>query len=141
MKKTENRKLKDALWELCRKFAKQKYVWSDGTFKCFTCDKPIEKSNCQLGHFIPSSVGGAILRYHPNNLRLQCYYDNINLGGNGSEFYKRLLAQEGQGFIDNLFRLKNRSIKADIIFYKKMIDLYEKGDEKEIVEFLNSLVK
>ena len=138
-RKTELRKTKDLLWELCRTFFKNKYL-KNGQHFCFTCDKPIEKANCQLGHFIPSKVGGALLRYHPNNLRLQCYYDNINLGGNGSEFYPRLIEEIGQKEIDKLFALKHKSIKADLIFYNTLIELYKDGDEKKIVEYLESLV-
>jgi hypothetical protein len=36
--------------------------------------------------------------------------------------------------------LKNRLIKADIIFYERMIELYTSGDENAIVEYLENLV-
>ena len=136
MKKNPLKKIKDALWQECRVFFKRNYLVND-IHKCFTCSKPIEKSNCQLGHFIPSSVGGALLRYHPHNLRLQCYYCNINLGGNGSEFYKRLVIEKDQEYVDRLFVLKSKTTKADIIFYTKLKELYEEGKEQNIVSFLN----
>lgn len=135
MKKITITSVKKTLWEECRKFAKAKYVKDGGHF-CFTCSKPIEKANCQLGHFIPSSVGGALLRYHPENLKLQCYYCNINLGGNGSEFYRRLVVESGQEYVDKLFRIKNKTVKADITFHLKLLSLYTMGDEKSIVQFL-----
>ena len=134
--KTDIAKLKEQLWQLCREFAKNKYKQKDGTHRCFTCDKPIEKANCQLGHFIPNASCGALLRYHPHNLRLQCYYDNINLGGNGSEFYRQLVETEGQAYVDNIFRLKQKTVKADILFYQKLIELYTQGVEKDIIDFL-----
>lgn len=120
--KTENRKLQDLLWEHCRRITKARYI-KDGKYYCFTCGKPIEKSNCQLGHFIPNSVGGALLRYNLDNLRLQCYYDNINLGGNGAVFYKNLLEEKGQAHIDKLFQLKGQTCKA-IDLYKELLLQY-----------------
>lgn len=112
-------RLKKRLWELCRRVTEQRY-----TNFCFTCGKPVSGSNRQLGHFIPSSVGGALLRYNLDNLRWQCYYDNINLGGNGSEFYPRLVKEIGQERVDALFALKGKSVKADAFFYQSLIDQY-----------------
>lgn len=117
---TPEAKLKKILWELCRAIIGSRYP-----DYCFTCDKPIAGSNRQLGHFIPSSVGGAALRYHLDNLRLQCYYCNINLGGNGSEFYPRLVAEIGQERVNALFRLKHLITKANRAFYEALIAEYE----------------
>lgn len=120
--KSVTRKIQDELWENCRRISKLRYP---APHKCFTCDAEIEKSNCQLGHFIPNSVGGALLRYNLDNLRLQCYRCNINLGGNGSEFYRRLLHEKGQKHIDDLFILKNQTTKA-IDHYIKLLEEYKK---------------
>lgn len=122
--KSLTRKVQDDLWQECRRISKTLYKPPGGVHKCFTCDKPIEGSNCQLGHFIPNSVGGALLRYNLDNLRLQCYYCNINLGGNGAIFYKRLLAEKGQEHIDKLFELKNQTTKA-IDHYIMLLDKYK----------------
>src|SRR3990167_7403089 len=105
--KSPQRKLEDEIWQLCRKIQYAKYGKT-----CFTCRKPVEGQNAHLGHFIPRSVGGVALRYNLDNLRPQCYYCNINLGGNGSAFYKRLLEDEGQEFIDKLFALKQQTTKG-----------------------------
>lgn len=123
--KSETRKVQDELWQECRRIIKARYVLPDGTYRCFTCGKPIEKSNCQLGHFIPNSVGGALLRYNLDNLRLQCYYDNINLGGCGAIFYKKLLEEKGQEHIDKLFILKGQTTKA-IDHYLQLLEEYKK---------------
>lgn len=69
--KSDNRKLQDELWANCRRIQIEKYKLKDGTWKCYTCDKQIDGSNKQLGHFIPNSVGGALLRYNLDNLRLK----------------------------------------------------------------------
>ena len=123
--KSETRKVQDELWQECRRIIKSRYPSHYRTWTCFTCDKPISKSNCQLGHFIPNSVGGALLRYNLDNLRLQCYYCNINLGGNGSEFYPRLVKEKGQEYVDKLFQLKGQTTKA-LDHYKMLLDEYKK---------------
>jgi len=120
--KSNIRKLQDELWQECRRISLERYLNKDGKHYCFTCDKPIESSNRQLGHFIPNSVGGALLRYNLDNLRLQCYYCNINLGGNGSEFYRRLVIEKGQKFVDNLFQLKFQTTKAEDHYIKLLIE-------------------
>jgi len=122
--KSPIKKVQELLWQECRRITKQKYI-KNGKHYCFTCDKEIEKSNCQLGHFIPNSVGGALLRYNLDNLRLQCYYCNINCGGQGAIFYKNLLNEKGQSHIDELFRLKNMTTKA-IDEYNRLLEEYKK---------------
>lgn len=118
-KPTDTAKLKKQLWELCRKITAKRYP-----DVCFTCDKPISGANRQLGHFIPRSVGGTLLRYNLDNLRWQCYYDNINLGGNGSEFYRRLVKEIGHEKVEELFEMKKQIVKADIKFYQELIFEY-----------------
>jgi hypothetical protein len=114
--------LKVKLWELCKQIIRTKY----GN-KCYTCGKcGLEGSSWHTGHFIPSSVGGILLRFNLNNLRPQCYYCNINLGGNGSSFYKNLVEIEGQKYVDDLFVLKNQTAKANEEFYRNKINDYEK---------------
>lgn len=112
-------KLKKELWELCRKITAQRYP-----DVCFTCDKPISGANRQLGHFIPRSVGGTLLKYHLDNLRWQCYYDNINLGGNGSEFYRRLVKEIGHERVEELFEMKQQLVKMTPQFLREKIAEY-----------------
>lgn len=123
--KSETRKIQDLLWQECRRIQIEKYKDKDGKWHCFTCEKEIDGKDKQLGHFIPNSVGGALLRYNLNNLRLQCYYCNINLGGNGSEFYRRLLKEMSQKHIDELFLLKRQTTNA-LDHYKILLEEYKK---------------
>lgn len=109
--KSEIRKIQDKLWQECRRIVKARYI-RNAKYYCFTCSKEIEGAGCQLGHFIPNASGGALLRYNLDNLRLQCYYCNINLGGNGAEFYRRMVLENGQDFVDKLFSLKGQTVKA-----------------------------
>ena len=121
--KSPIRKIQDELWFECRRISLARYI-KNGKHYCYTCDKEIDGSNKQLGHFIPNSVGGALLRYNLNNLRLQCYYCNINLGGNGSEFYRRLVKEQSQEYVDDLFKLKGQTTKA-IDHYTTLLDEYK----------------
>jgi len=78
--------LKKKLWELCKQACREQY----GNV-CYTCGRTgLEGSGWHTGHFIPSSVCGALLRYDLRNLRPQCYSCNINAGGNGAIFSKRM---------------------------------------------------
>ncbi len=126
-KKTPEKKLKEDLWQLCKQITRLLYQNLDGTWNCYTCERIIDTpAKAQTGHFIPSSTCGAFLRHDLRNLRVQDYYCNINLGGNGATFYKKMVEDEGQEYVDQLFQDKNKSIKADSIFYQKRIDEYTK---------------
>lgn len=128
--KSDIRKIQDLLWQECRRITLTRYE-KNGKHYCFTCDKEVSGSNRQLGHFIANSVGGALLRYNLDNLRIQCYYDNINLGGNGAVFYRKLLEEKGQEHIDKLFQLKGQTTKA-IDHYTNLLTEYRNINEKNI---------
>lgn len=119
------KKLKATLWELCKQITRKRYKKENGTWHCYTCDRLIDApEKAQTGHGIPSSVGGVLLRYHLNNLRVQDYFCNINLGGNGGEFYRRLVLEIGQEEVDKIYALKSQSVKADVLFFEQKIAEY-----------------
>lgn len=101
------------LWEECRRLIKDIYKRGDGTYDCYTCQqKNLVGSNCQIGHFIAKSVCGAYLKYDLRNLRIQCFRCNCNLSGNGAIFYRNIVEQEGQEYVDALFIDKQKTVKA-----------------------------
>lgn len=119
-------KLKSKLWDECKRIIRARYQRDDGRWNCFTCGAIIEEpKDCHTGHFIPSSTGGALLRHDLRNLRPQDYRCNINGGGQGAEFYRRLVEIEGQEYVDNLFRLKHQTVKADHWWYQEKILEYK----------------
>lgn len=119
--------IKNKLWNECKRIVRSTYIRPDGMWNCFTCDRLIDDpAKAQTGHFIPSSTGGALLRYDLRNLRIQCYNCNINCGGNGALFYKKLLETKGQEYIDDLFRDKHRSIKADYYWFSQKLEEYKR---------------
>lgn len=118
--------LKTKLWELCKQIIRLKYANQDGTWNCYTCGKIIdEPAKAQTGHFIASSVCGAFLRYDLRNLRIQDYYCNINCGGNGAVYYQKLVEREGQEYVNQIFKDKQITIKADEWWFKNKISEYE----------------
>lgn len=120
-KKNPVKALKVKLWELCKQITRLKY----GNV-CYTCGATgLEGSNWHTAHFIASSVCGAYLRYDLRNLRPGCYRCNISLAGNGAHFYKNLVEREGQQYVDQIFQDKQKTIKADIIFFQDKIKEYE----------------
>ena len=108
---------------------------------CFDCAKLVFGPMFQAGHFLPSGSCGAILRYHPHNMHGQaggcnCKYQQERVKIN---YTMAMIKKYGKKYVDKLISLKNKSIKADSIFYEKMIELYEQGDEKAIVNYLENL--
>lgn len=127
MAKSELTKLKDKVWEECRRIVRKRYIRPDGTFLCYTCDRVIDSpEKAHTGHFLPSGACGAYLRHNLRNLRIQDFYCNVNLGGNGTEFYKRMLEEVGEDEVAQLFRDKNKVIKADKLFYQGLLEEYKK---------------
>lgn len=131
-------KLKARLWELCKHIIRKR----DGNV-CIICGKgELEGANWHTGHFIPSAACGSFLRYDLRNIHSSCYHCNINLGGNGALFYKRLVDIYGQEFVDGIFRDKQIVTKADVTFYSKKISEYEEVldlSQKKLQELTKSL--
>jgi len=126
-------KLKKQLWSLV-----SLYIRERDYFLCITCGRTGQGSQIHAGHMIPNASGGALLRYHPLNIHAQCYHCNINLGSNGAEYYRVMLARHGKEIMEKLFDFKNHSIQADRYFYTSMIELYKQGNQQEIIKFLES---
>ena len=113
LKKITIGKIQKLLWIECKRIVRQTYIKKDGTWDCFTCGRLInEPAKAQTGHFIANSICGAYLRYDLRNLRIQCYNCNINAGGNGAMYYKCMVAEKGQEYVDTIMEDKQKSIKA-----------------------------
>lgn len=125
-------KLHKILWELCKQIIRKKYIKKDGTWDCYTCGRLINESKkAQTGHFIPSGSCGAFLRHDLRNLRIQDYFCNINMGGAGAEYYKKMVEREGQDYVDQLFKDKQKTVKAKDLYitrikeYREILKQYE----------------
>jgi hypothetical protein len=99
---------------------------------CFTCHRYAEGSGYHAGHCIPRASGGLLLYFHEKNVNGQCYYCNINLGGNGAVYNEMLREKYGDEVIKELLALKQKNIKYTIDDYKEKIEFYkQKVKEKE----------
>lgn len=108
------------LWDECKRIVREQFGNT-----CYTCDaKNLSGSNWHTGHMIPKGSLGAYLKYDLRILRPQCYNCNINLGGNGAEFYRRMVMREGATYVDMIIADKNVTVKA-YDFYVKLLAEYK----------------
>lgn len=153
MRKTALRKVsKDPKKKIIKELTEVSHIFirkRDSTSKdkiggnCFDCGDYTEGAQFQAGHWHPDSTGGALLRYHPHNLHGQAGKCNCKFQ---QEFVKinytfAMQKKYGKKYCEKLHALKYKTIKADVIFYLRMLDLYKQGDEQEIVNYLESLIK
>lgn len=114
-------KLQRALWVYCKAITRAKY----GN-ECYTCPKKnLEGSNWHTGHFLPKASCGALLKYDLRNLRPQCYNCNLNLGGNGAEFMRKMIIREGQEYVDQLFAERTSAPIKAYAHYELLIAQYQ----------------
>ena len=125
--------LKKKLWKIV-----SDRIRARDNFICYTSGKKVDGAGAHCGHGLPSSVCGARLRYHPKNLHCQSYFENINAGGNGATYYRNQIRDYGDEAVDRLYSLQNKYIKADVIFYQKLIELYTTGTWQEIESYLEN---
>lgn len=132
--KTPIAKSKEILWDTVKALIRKR----DGN-KCFICGKSdLSGAGWHGGHFIPSSTCGMFLRYDIRNVHSSCYYCNINLGGNGAMFYKRLAEEYNQDFVNKLFIDKNKTVKWDISDLERMTEYHKKlldKTPKQLISF------
>lgn len=107
------------LWEECRR------IKSNKRSDCYTCGaKDLQGSNRQLGHMWAKASVGAVLKYELDILEWQCTRCNIWGGGMGADFYKRKLKELGKKRIDELEKLRNKSVKAHD-YYIELLEKYK----------------
>lgn len=88
---------------------------------CVTCGIVKPWKELQAGHFIARAQGLGTY-FDLRNVHTQCYRCNVNLGGNGPEYYPYMLKRYGQGTIDELKRLSNTTVKFTRADYEQMIE-------------------
>lgn len=122
-------KIQRQLWELCKKIIRKKY----GNV-CYTCGaRGLSASNWHIGHMMPKASLGAYLKYDLRVLRPQCYNCNINLGGHGAEFYRKMMIEIGSTNMDELMRDRQKIVKA-YDHYQKLLVEYQIINTHEIIK-------
>ena len=94
--------------------------------KCYTCGKPIKigTSDCQGGHMFPKKAFSGIW-LEEDNVRPQCYYCNINLGGNGAIFAERMKKEIGEQAYEELSAIRNSEFKLTKKEYEERTEQYK----------------
>lgn len=119
--KTPLAKVKTKLWDECRRITRERYGNT-----CYTCGRAnLEGSNYQTGHFISSSICSVYMRYHLDNLRIQCYNCNINKSGNWLAFEEHL---KKDGIDTEALKQLNRDTQGEsyrIDWYEAKLEEYK----------------
>lgn len=121
-------KLKKKLWKLISLYVRTKDADSNGYVSCVTCGITKHYKEFHAGHFIPQAQGDAV-RYDIRNIHVQCYRCNINLGGNGPEYYPFMLKTYGEATINELRRLSNETVK------------YTESDLEDMIESMTNMLE
>lgn len=141
--KTPTEKAKVELYDLSHTYIRERDSSQLGFIAgfCFDCGTYCEGQNFQCGHFIADSKG-AITRYHPHNMHGQ--FSGCNMKHQQEwvkiNYTQKMEDKYGREYVNKLKMMAEKTIKADLTFYQKMIELYTVGDEKAIVNYLESLV-
>ena len=118
---------KKLLWPIFSQFIRQR---DKGV--CFICGLKRPWKKMQAGHLIPKMIGGLGLYFNEQNVHCCCYRCNINLGGNGALYARKIKEVYGQECLDLLYEMyderKNFSISDEE--YQGMIKKYSARLEK-----------
>jgi hypothetical protein len=118
--------LKKELWDWFS--LHQKLVYSeDGEWcNCYTCDNPIKigSTNCQGGHCLSKAANGG-LYFDERAVRPQCYYCNINLGGDHYHFNERLKQEIGLQAWQDMYDNRKAVQKRTREWYEEKIHYYK----------------
>lgn len=119
-KKPTITKLKKQLWDECKRIVRARHG-----YVCYTCGALTNAPH--TGHFIPSSVCSAEMRYSLDNLRPQCFACNIHKSGNWPAYETHLIVDHGREYPDRLKQRNRDTIgrQYDSLWYLAKIDEYK----------------
>ncbi len=112
--------IQNKIWKHCKEITRKKYGNT-----CYTCSTPgLQGLNWHTGHLWSKASLGAYLKYDLRVLRPQCYNCNINRGGMGADFYKRMLNEIGQEKMAELEKDRQVIVNA-MDHYLKILSEYQ----------------
>lgn len=88
----------------------------------------------------PKAVLGAAMKYDLRILRPQCYDCNINKGGMGAVFYRRLMSEKGASYVHNLEITRQKAKNSNINAYKYYEKLLAKYKKLELPSPIGSMI-
>lgn len=122
MKKPTVKLLRNRLWVLCRQLTFGKYGNT-----CYTCGRRnLEGSSLHCGHLWPRATLSNHLKWDIRILRPQCPLCNTFNDGEGAVFYRNMVKEIGQRAMDKLEKEKQILVKADVLWFQKKIEEYQK---------------
>ena len=96
----------------------------DGFVNCFTCGKNYHWKKLHAGHFMSRTPHST--RWDERNVNPQCFYCNIQLGGNQFVHGRKIDEKHGEGTSDELFRLSKTTVKYTPSDLQEKIAYYER---------------
>jgi hypothetical protein len=101
-------KIQRMLWEECKRIIRTRYK-----NVCYTCGRTgLEGSNWHTGHMFAKASLSAYLKYDLRLLRPQCYFCNVNCGGQGAHFIENMRRIEGDEYVNQILKDRQITIKA-----------------------------
>lgn len=88
----------------------------------------------QAGHMVPKATGN-VLYFDETNVHCQCYYCNINLGGNGAVYASNFIKQYGKRKFDALMKKRHEEKIYTIENYQSLIKKYQSKVNKLRTEY------
>jgi Bacteriophage Lambda NinG protein len=121
MKLKRKKNLKKEFWKIFSQYIRQR---DKGI--CFICGLKRPWKKMQAGHCIPKVEGGLELYFHEQNVNCSCYRCNINLGGNGALYARRIKQVYGEEVLNKLYEIYDRrgNYKITDEEYIKLIEHY-----------------
>lgn len=131
MKKQKLSTVKKRVWTWFSKYIRLKASDDTGYCSCVTCGATNMFTSMQAGHFIARAQGNACY-FEEDNVHVQCYRCNINLGGNGPEYYPFMVDTYGEERVNELRRLSNTTRKFTIHELLEMESYYKEKVKEQL---------
>ena len=94
-----------------------------GYGSCVTCGHGDNWVDLQAGHFVARAQGN-LAAFDIRNIHTQCFRCNINLGGNGAEYFPWMVAKYGQEVVEEIRQLAGKTVKYTQWDYEQMAEHY-----------------
>lgn len=95
----------EALWKKCSLFWRLFYTDNTGYGHCYTCEKRIFYKEANLGHYISRAYKA--VKFHSDNLRLQCVQCNKWKNGQTVVFRENLVDEIGEKRVLKIEKMKD----------------------------------
>jgi hypothetical protein len=99
-----------------------KWVKANDKNICYTCGRYAEGSAMHAGHFVTGASCPPSLYFDERNVRAQCYHCNVNLSGNWTSYFERMVREHGKDTVEELMNSR----------HKKGGEKWDKKDYEEI---------